>query len=322
MSKSNVSWGQKLQSLGSFQLYMLLMVVCSVPLFFDMKAPNRVDPASVALFRHIMEAPEDSVFIIQSDWTFSTRGENGGNMEALLRLVMHRGLRFVVYSGADPQAPQVARNLIMNINAERVAKGQRPYVRWEDYVDLGFLPDMGTMAIAMGADLRRAWGLQRDVRPDGVKRPIFESPVLRDIHRIEDIHLLVNIHAAATHIVLVQRLYGKVPIASMCTGVMVPEMVPYFKAGQIIGFSGGLKGVYDMEMLMEGGLNWRGPDGKIANPMPGQPVIAGFPGEFPKGRGSSYYPTLHFALGLLILAVVVGNVGIYLTRRETRARRK
>lgn len=315
--KKAMSLGEKLQALGKHQLYLLLIVVCSVPLFFALPVPNKPDKATIDLFQRISAVPKDGVVLVQSDWTNSTRGENGGNMEALVRLLMRRDIKFVLYSGADPQAPQVARNVIARINEERAAKGMRRYVRWDDYVDLGYLPDMGTMAIAMASDLRKAWGQQRDSRPGEEPRGVFQSPVLKNVRKIEDVDLVINVHASGTHIVLIQRFGEKVPIASMCTGVMVPEMVPYYRSGQIIGYSGGLKGVYDLEMLMDNGVNWTNPDGKIVVKDASVPVIEGFPGDFPMGRGKAYYPTLHAALTLLILAVVVGNLGLYLTRKKS-----
>ena len=40
----------------------------------------------------------------------------------------------------------------------------------------------------------------------------------------------------------------------MVTGVMVPETRNYFASGQITGLVGGVKGVYDLEGLMEKGF--------------------------------------------------------------------
>ena len=61
--------------------------------------------------------------------------------------------------------------------------------------------------------------------------------------------------------------------------------------------------LYDLETMMEEGTTVAGTR------------IEGFPGMVNKDLGTRYYPTLHAALLLLILAVVTGNVGMALSKR-------
>ena len=90
----------------------------------------------------------------------------------------------------------------------------------------------------------------------------------------------------------------------LVTGVMGPETQVYYSSGQLLGLSKGLKGVYDLETMMESGVRIKDKD------------YPPFTGKTNLGRGSIYYPTLHFALALLILAVVVGNVGMAMAKRR------
>jgi hypothetical protein len=78
---------------------------------------------------------------------------------------------------------------------------------------------------------------------------------------------------------------------------MVPETRNYYTSGQITGLVGGVKGVYDLETLMK----------------------QGFPGMESKGKGTAYYLALHFALGLLILTVIIGNVAMLLAGKRARS---
>jgi hypothetical protein len=117
------------------------------------------------------------------------------------------------------------------------------------------------------------------------------------------------ITASKTSNITIERVYGKgVDLAMMVTGVMGPESLPYYSSGQVKGLAVGLKGVYDMEQMLEGGITpamsskWG--------------TVPGFPGEANIGNGTRYYPTLHFCLALLILAVIVGNVGMALSRKK------
>jgi hypothetical protein len=118
--------------------------------------------------------------------------------------------------------------------------------------------------------------------------------VLKDIRKVADFPILIVLTASNTSNIVIERLYGKVPLGMMVTGVMGPETQVYYDSHQLVGLSKGLKGVYDMETLMD----------------------KDFPGQLNKDQGSLYYPTLHFALTLLILAVIIGNVGMALSRRK------
>jgi hypothetical protein len=71
-------------------------------------------------------------------------------------------------------------------------------------------------------------------------------------------------------------------------------MQVYYDSGQVKGLVAGLKGLYEIENKME----------------------KDFPGQINLDNGAKYYPTLHIALVLLILAVITGNLGMYLARKR------
>lgn len=310
------SFAEKLQSINKFTLYLLLILATSIPLFFTVNIPSTVSPSTKDLYQALMKLPEGSTILIQSDWTNSTRGESAGQLESLLRICRARDIRFVIYSGADPQAPQVARDTIARLNEEFAAAGIEPLRRWEDFVDLGFFPDLETLAQSMRTNLRRTFESRTNPDPNGVSRPVFESPVLANVKEIGDIGVFVNITGSGTIPILIERLGpDSVPIMGMITGVMGPEHVNYYSAGQIKGVSIGLRGVVELESMMANGVNSPGEDGKVVVPDPRTPDVTPPLTDFEPNvvtwaRGRQYFLPLHVALSLLILAVVVGNVGL------------
>ncbi len=289
--------GTKLQSMPKSMLYLILVLCCSIPLFFKIKVPNAPTPAAKDLFNALNSIPSGSTVLVESDWTNSTRGESGGQFEALTRILMRRGIKFAVYTAADPQAPEVSRDSIVQISEQERAAGEKGADRWNDWVNLGYFPNAEGTANSIANDPRKAFGSKKDINPDGVKSDVFKSPVLKDIKVLSDFKMLIVITASNTSTVIIQRLSGKgMPIGMMVTGVMGPETSVYYTSGQLIGLSAGLKGVYDMETLMNDTFT--------------KPGLTNF------GKGDRYYPTLHFALLLLILAVAAGNVGMFLNRRR------
>lgn len=313
------SFADKLMSLNKPTLYGVLIAAAAIPLFFPVDLPNKPNAEAVDFYEAVHSVPEGSTILIGSDWTNSTRGESRAQFSALMRILMRRNVKFAVYS-ADPQGPEVVKDTIRVINEERVKANQRPYERWNDWVMVGYFSNLEGTANAMAGNIRGIFGGRTDVVPGGGNRPVFESPVLQNIRRVEDFPLLVVVTASKTSTITIERLYGKVPLAFMVTGVMGPETLVYYSSGQLLGVSAGLKGAYDLEALMENGVVPPGtPDaGKAEVSSNVTQPIPGFPGQLNRDRATRYYPSLHFALGLMIIAVIVGNVGMLLSRRAAR----
>jgi len=308
------SFADKLQSIPKPVLFLVLILLTAIPLFFPVALPNQPIDASVDLFANLMKLPEGSKVLLGSDWTNSTRGESMGEMEALLRILMRKKVKFVIYSIGDAQAPQVSRDLIKRIAEEEGKAGRYRYKPFEDYVNLGFYPNgEGTCSAINNKFLTICEG-KKDYRESGPPQDVMQSPVLQGIHSVADFKYLVLVTASSTNTVTLGRI-TKTPLMFLVTGVMVPENTVYYDGGQLKGLCAGVKGVYDLESMMEYGLNIPGPHELISEKNKDQ--IPGFgPGMHPNfGKGQLYFPSLHFALFLLILAVIIGNVGMFLAKR-------
>lgn len=316
---------EKLQAIDRRFLYMILIVLVLGGLSINIEIPVKPDESSAKLYRSFATIPEGKTVLLQSDWTNSTRGENYGHFQAAVRTLMSKNVKFVLFALADPQAPQVARNALAELNAERVKNQLEPYVKGRDYVDLGYFPNAEGTSVSMGTDLRRFWAGKKTPMPGSPGEvDIFKTPVLQDVRKIEDCAMLLIVTASATSDIAIQRLSGRVQICCMCTGVSGPGLLPYYQSGQLSGLGIGLKGVYDMERMMNYGLNTRDENGKmqvyhanVTGPPEGYPPIQ-YTEKF--GRGRQYYAALNIALGLLIFAVVIGNISMFAAKKSRRSR--
>jgi hypothetical protein len=173
----------------------------------------------------------------------------------------------------------------------------------------------------VGQDVRKLFTSKRGTDDTGKLRSVMESPVLEKIQKVRDFKLVIDITASKTSDYHVQYISAKkVPILLAVTGVMVPETDVYYNSGQVVGFLGGLKGVYDLEVMMDKGLNVPDKDGVIiASSTKIKDKIEGFPGKDNTGNGSKYYPTLHFALFLMIVLVVIGNLEMVAARKGVKS---
>jgi len=298
-------------------LFGLLILASSLPLFLTLNVPNKPTQATVDLYSTIMAVPDGSTILLQTDWTTSTRGESGGEFEGLMRVLMRKNCKVALYSMSDAQAPKVAMDeIVLTLNPERKLKGEREYKAWDDYISLGFFPNAEGETASMAANLRSAWNGKKYINDSGEPEDVFQSPVLSKVQSITSVPLVVIITATSSFNVLIERLSGKVPIVALVTGVMGPETNVYYSSKQIQGLATGMKGVYDLETMMEDGINSPGPNGKVGFQWENHPPVKGFPGETNYGRGKLYFPTLHIDMALLILAVIFGNVGMFMAKKR------
>lgn len=322
------SFGEKLQSLNRFTLYVILMALISASLFLSQPLPNKPTANGLDMYTALMSVPTGSTILVQSDFTLSTRGENGAQLEALLRILIRRNLNVAFISVGDPQAPQVARDIMARTIVDEKAEDR--YKPWQNWVSCGFFPNAEAAGKVINQNLRQALSSRKDNQPGIGLTNVTESPVLAKVNTISDLGLYVVVTGTKSIDVLMERLkfrpvqFGdrafNTRIGAMVTGVMGPQNTNYYKAGQQFGLAIGLNGVVELENMMDKGVNDPTSPTTIKTPT-GQPVIPAFKGQKNLARGMNYYFSLHMALALLILAILAGNVGMVLSRKakgETR----
>jgi hypothetical protein len=303
----------KQKGIPKYYVYLLLILAATIPLFFNIPVPGKPSDASVDAFKALMSLKEGDKVLIASDWTGSTRGESKAHMKSILRLLMRKQIKFAIWSSADPQSPRCAIDVVNEVNSEEGGK----YKRWNDWVLCGYYPNADVAINAAGSDIRKAFGTRKETTPEGQLKPVFESPVLNMIKDVKDFALVLDVTASKTSDFHVQFMSSKAKLLFAVTGVMVPETQVYYNSGQCVGFLGGLQGVFDLEQMMENGLNVPGEGGKPKiSSTKVKEQITGFPGQNNLGNGTKYYPTLHFALLLMIVLIVIGNIEMLKAKKQ------
>jgi hypothetical protein len=271
---------EKLQRIDRRILYLILFVVIAVPTIWPMTIPNTVLPMSEALWNTIESTPKNKAVLISSTWTRSTRGENKGQMVALLNHLMSRRIRFIL-SSFDAQGTQVALDTVNEVAPKY------HYVYGTDWIQWPFQANAANFVKGINVDFINT------VKTDGVrKEPLQNFPIMQAIRSMDDIYIVVEISASASHMVWIQFLKPGVKVGFCPTSVMAPESLPYYAAGQLAGVLWGAKGAYDYEQL---------------NVQHGT-------GTYSTGR--QYMGPLSAAFGLVILSIVVGNIAMYVSRRR------
>jgi len=118
--------------------------------------------------------------------------------------------------------------------------------------------------------------------------------MMNGIKQLKDFKLLVLVSAgfpgAKEYVQFVQNRY-KLRMVAACTAVSTTDLTPYYQAGQLLGLIGGLAAAAEYESLV----------GK-------------------HGSASAGADVLNITHGVVILAIVFGNLIYFIGRRRARTR--
>ena len=275
---------QTLYAIDRRVLYGILMLLVGWQVLRPITVPNVTMGMSKDLFDKIESLNEGDVILIESDWTTSTAGESRGQFKALIRHLMRKKIKFVT-TAIDPLAPGIGQIFIEEVKREEPTDGPR-YRQGVDYEIAGYFPNAENHVQAMVTNMRKELS----------SKGLGNSPVLAGINDLSDMKAVVLVTASSSINVWYERLRNKAPLGLMCTAVMAGENIPYHASGQLFGMTIGAKGAFDYETLLAETY----PDKKYLN----------------YDTGRRYMSPLFFALLLLIVSVVIGNIAMLMLRKK------
>lgn len=268
----------RLQNIDRRILYLILAIVVAIPTVRPVTVPNVPMTMSRSLWETIDSTPPNKIVLVSSTWSKGTRGENGGQAHALFEHMMNRHIKFALMSMTAPGA-QVALDMVQSMAATH------HYEYGKDWINLGFQASPNNFIKGINADFVGT------VKKDALlKQPIGSFPVMQTVRSIDDVHIVVEISAAATHMYWIQLIKSGVNVGFCPTSVMAPESLPYYSAGQLCGVLWGAKGAYDYEQLN----------------------VEHHTGQY--GLGLKYFTPLSAAFALVILSIAVGNIAMFMEK--------
>jgi hypothetical protein len=183
-----------------------------------------------------------------------SRAEIEPSAIACVRHLLRLGHRLVITS-LIPDGVSISESVLDRLVAEIGATGAEPpggrgggeklpaYGR--DYVILGY--KAGNQMVITQACNNFPGTFPVDIHGT----PYDDIPVLAGVHDVRDFALVFTIcdnnlfdHYAS----IANTIYGR-PVAGATTAVMMPELMPYLDAGQLLGVVGGLRGGAEYEAL-------------------------------------------------------------------------
>lgn len=220
-------------------IFVVIALSVALPLVFPLNLPVLVSPEAEAYFAEIEKLQPGDEIIFSFDYEPDTMAELDPMSYATLRHAFHRDLQVIAltnYAGGP--------GIVERILGETAAEYDREY--GTDYVFLGYNPDYSATMLRMGESI------QGTFPTDHYRTPTDSIPLLREVDRYADIELLVTVTASALAeywIIWAGGNYDQRVITGS-TAIQAVLIYPYYAAGQLGGFLGGLKGAAEYEMLI------------------------------------------------------------------------
>ncbi len=290
-------WTDRLQRFDRRWLFLAMGLAIIVPLIFPIGLPIKPGPMTKAAYDAVEDLEPGDVALISLDLDPASTPELEPYYRSVVLQLKRKGVKFAVVTCWYQAPPLVERWIREAIDTPLAPAGtegysglpDRAYKRNVDYVYLGFREGKQATILRMGSDLRATFdGHTNDGTP-------FESiPMMNGIKQLKDFKLIVLVSAgspgAKEYVQYVQSRYALHMVAAT-TAVSITDLTPYYQTGQLEGLVGGLSGAAEYEKLV----------GKLGTATAGADV-------------------LNVGHGVVILAILLGNLIYFVGRRNARKR--
>ena len=296
-----------MQSIDRRWIYLAFTIVVLVALCFSHPVENPIILPPVQhlydAMQHAKTTPTDGhIVLLSMTISAGSKAENWNQARAIMRHLMLAHKRFAVFS-FDQQGVELTYQMALDL-----AKHYH-YHYGTDWIHLGY--SLGTTAFFKGIskNLPEAFG-NTDINGD----PLVKFPIMKGINTANNIAVLVEVTASSSlgeWMGLVQpATKPRLKLGYACTGISAAEAYQYLDSGQLVGMLPGLKGASDYETLVDNQERELIPDPKLRYnpklsttlPMPAPARVLMFP------EGMAHL--------LVILLIILGNIGLLLSRRH------
>ncbi|NIP42626.1 MAG: hypothetical protein GWO41_10320 [candidate division Zixibacteria bacterium] len=301
---------EKISKLDRRWVYLFLAVVVVIAFLTRFDVPVTITSEVKSIYDRIESLNEGDKILIAFDYDPNALAELHPMSFAILEHCQRRGVK-VIGVTLSQYGAGMAENILRTASgtyAEKIDRfreyNQEMYEKsgdnryrdktykkdWEygiDYCFLGYKPYPALVILGMGQNFRLYFP------QDYYNTPLGELNIMQGVRNYNDIKLAIDITAGNTAdfwLIYGNGRYG-VPLALGLTGVMGADYYQYLQSGQIFGLIGGWKGAAEYETLVD----FQG--GKAQEGMPAQ-VVA------------------HLTI---ILFIVLGNLGYFLSDRRKKA---
>lgn len=277
-----MAFQERLMSIDRRIIFLSVGLAVAIPLIIPLGFPVQVSEEAMSFHAEMEKLKEGDIILLTFDYEGDVMAELNPMTVAVLKHVFPRSIKVVAlttYAGGTG----IAERLL----AEAAEAYGKTY--GNDYVFLGYNPDWSGTILRLGESFKATYPT------DQYGRNTNDIPIMQDVETYDDVAMIVSISGSAMSeywAIWAGARYG-VKVISGNTAIQAVLIYPYYQAGQIPGFLGGLKGAAEYEKLI------------------GKPGVG--------IRGMDAQSVAH---ALMVAFIIVGNVGYFFARRAQQTDRK
>lgn len=274
-------------------IYLILFTVVTLPIIFPSARSVRVMAPAEKLYAAVDNVPEEKALIIDFDYDPQTLPEIEPMAFAVLRHAFTKRIKVLALS-LYVQPLGLAQNALVNVAEEfnaAAATREDSIIYGRDYIFLGWQPPPLIPILGMGESIVNIY------KTDYYGNRTDTLPIMREIKNYGDVGLLVSLSSGDPPkwwLEYAQNRFG-VKVGAGITAVSASEFYPYLQTGQFSGLMVGMKGAAEYEEQVESKL-----------------------GIKVRRKASESLPSLTYAHIVIILFIVIGNAGYFISRRRER----
>lgn len=273
-----INLNQLLTSLDRRIIFLSVALAVAIPLLVPIGLPVQISQETRDFHRELENLNSNQTILLSFDYEGDVMAELNPMSIAVLRYAFAKDLKVVAlttYAGGTGIAERILSDVAREFDKEYGI----------DYVFLGYNPDWSGTMLRLGESFKATYPA------DQHGRSTTDIPLMQQVETYKDIGLIVSISGSALSeywAVWAGGRYGA-KVISGNTAIQAILIYPYYKAGQIKGFLGGLKGAAEYETL-------------ISHP----------------GLGTSGMDAQSVAHSLLLVFILIGNIGFFLAKKASK----
>ena len=271
---------EKLQSLDRRLFYLLMALAIAIPIINPIGLPIDITDPVKKTYEFVESLPNGSTVVIGFDYEPGDEIDLSPIAEAVLHQLARKNIR-VVALASFPAGPTFAEEALLVLE-------EYGYEYGKDYVNLGHYAGGEPTLAAFATDPTSIF-----VR-DWFGNDVSSMPLMKELTSMKDFSMAMTLNdgptgGTGTHEWVRQAVMAHdVPLIMGVTGVLYASNQTYVQSGQCKGILAGLRAAAEYEQLIDR-----------------------------KGIGTTGMDAQSMAHILIVLFVILGNIGMFMTKKET-----
>ena len=295
MANVKKHWTESIQDFDRRWIFLAMAAAIVLPFIKPLNLPVKASPMVKAAYYSVEELKEGDRVLLSLDLDPASTPELEPFFKAVVLQLKRKNVKLIMLTTWYSAPPLIERWIRESIEQPIIKPGDtsykgvpdRAYKSGEDFIWLGFREGREATINGLGTDLR---GTFDNIAADGTK--LDNLKLMDGIKTVADFDLVVMVSAGFPGIkeyVQQAQSRGNVKMMGACTAVSTTDYTPYYNSGQLLGLVGGMAKAAEYEVLV----------GKVGTAAKGTDV-------------------LNFGHGIVILAIMFGNLIYFVGRRRRR----